>query len=180
MLKYKTDVLIPQREHHAATQQALQKLQNMHRLDKARANAHRKRKAWAVEAHTAHNTEETSSTGPFLQECLRHSVQHGYEWKYVDEFPFGNKQRCDLFMSCDKCDVVVESKTNTLLHGIGQVLHYNELALEDIPNYSTRTHFMMVVLSRAPRPLELKTAEKFGVHVWWPDGPSLPKFRNST
>lgn len=176
MLKYKTEVMIPQRELHDATQLARVKLQTMHRLDKTRVNAHRKRKAWAVESHTAHNTEQSTSTAPFLKECLAHSLKHGYEWRYIDEFPFGNRQRCDLFMSCDECDIVVESKTKNLLHGIGQVLHYNELAIRDVPNYSTRRHLMLVALACAPRPLELKTAEKFGVHVWWPDGPPLPDF----
>lgn len=164
LLRYKNEVLIPQREAAIAD-----KMQLLTALDSSCVQHMRKRKTWTVRSHDANNTERVSSTAPFLDACFTHAQKYGYEWRYSDEFTFVNRQRCDLFMVSIMCYVVVESKTRNLLHGIGQVLHYNELASMEIPSYEDSKHFMVVVLSSAPSPLELKTAHKLNIHVWWPN-----------
>lgn len=178
MLKYRREVIEPYHEAIESAQAVAAKLKTLQPLDQLRTN--RKRKSWSVKPHSASNAEQVFSIEPFLKACFEHSRKHDYAWHCVDELPFGNKQRCDIYLECDACRVVVESKTKNLLHGIGQVLHYNELAKNEIPEYAQRKHLMMVVLAQAPRPSELDTAIKFDVHVWWPDGPPLPNFLNDT
>ena len=174
MLKYKIEVMDPRREEVASAQQVAIKARSLRPLDDANVRSHKKRKVWTVKKHVAHNAEQISSVAPFLKACLTHATQNDYEWMYVDEMPFGNRQRCDLYLESDTRRVVVESKTSNLLHGIGQVLHYHELAKREILGYAEAPHLKIVVLACAANPSELETAHKFGVHVWWPDGPSLP------
>lgn len=177
LLKYKREVLQPRREREEVTAHMPTVLTRMRLLDDNTVRNMRKKRTWTVRGHDASNTEQTTASAPFLACCLEHAKQTGYTWSYVEEMPFGNRQRCDLFLACDACQVVVESKTNNLLHGLGQVLHYDRLALDDIPGYADAPRrFRMVVLARAARPYEIDTAAELGVHVWWPDGPKLPEF----
>ena len=171
MLQYKVEVLQPKRERDEAVVEGARALRSMESLSTAHVT--KRRKTWKVSAHVAHNAEQVSSSAPFLQACLKHARANGYEWKVVEEYPFGNRQRCDILLRSGALHVVVESKTHNLLHGLGQVLHYHELAMRDVPTYADGRRYLMVVLACAPRPLELETARKLGVDVWWPEGHPL-------
>lgn len=171
LLKFKHEVLGPKKEHMEYLTVMNTKIQTFRPVSADTVGQFRKRKSWVVDRHIATNREETISTAVFLKACL---LQKKHAWRFIAEFPFGNKQRCDLFMICDELQVVVESKTHNLLHGLGQVIHYHELAKQDVPGYASAKTMMLVILASAPRPSEVKTANGYGVHVWWPDGPRLP------
>ena len=176
LLKFKREVVEPERERREGRELANAQLLNMQILHADRLSSFHRRE-YNVRAHTASNAERMTASLPFLKACIRHARAHGYEWAYVEEFAFGNRQRCDIYLTCPTCCVVVESKTNNLLHGLGQVLHYDKLAMQDVAGYKTARTYRMVVLAKAPRPTELATAEEFDVHVWWPDeSRPLPEF----
>ena len=61
---------------------------------------------------------------------------------------------------------MVECKSNNVMHGIGQVLHYCELQKKAAPSLDVGK---IVALADKPKDAELlETARKFGIRVWWP------------
>ena len=133
---------------------------------------------WTVNAHRAQNRERINATIPFLNACLSIS-KIADDWCFKEEYSFETNHKCDLYLeSKDKTKhAVVECKSKNLLHGIGQVLHYERLAKNMKKNHENSEKeinmFMLIVLPALPNSHELDTAKSMGIHVWWP-GEEIP------
>lgn len=127
------------------------------------------KRVYSVRAHQASNAERTCVTGPYLSAFLA-ETEGGPSWTCRLEFPFPSNA-VDVYLKReDGVHVVVEAKTSCLLHGLGQVLHYQRLARELLEDDESVVVHAVVALGKAPSDCELATCQTQGVHVWWPGG----------
>ena len=175
MRQYHEQITLPTQEYSESQKKSKQIRANMIEFNMDKIKSRKRDREWYRKSHIATNAEETGATIPFLEACCKYVTKHGMEnWAFCTEHTFDNAQRADVYIKADQFHIIVESKTTNLLHGIGQVLHYHQLAMKDIEGYENTNSMKLVVLSKAPRPLELETAAFYGVKVWWPNSQSLP------
>ena len=126
---------------------------------------------WSVRATKKSNTEHLGATVPFLEAATGTIRNLGMQWElehdYKSDKPHrGRSKACDVYLQSKEFCFVVECKSNNVMHGIGQVLHYCELQKKATPSLDVGK---ILALADKPKDAELlETAHKFGIRVWWP------------
>ena len=176
-LQYKREVLEPRAEKQKADAIAARLVKEMEPLSTDAIRARGKRKHWKVSEHTAQNEERVTSTHEFLKAFKAQLADHDPDWRFIDEYPFGNRRRCDIYLTNGRQHIIVESKTKNLLAGLGQVLHYGDMARQTIDMQTPPV--LVVALQAEPLADDEFSCASRGVHVWCPGRHVLPPPQNA-